>query len=145
MNKASSATQTTTALKIGSTSYTDKRVYRNTKDSYPIGIYAGTAQHWATIRFSVQAAAWVSCEQWHPAQSGRWLPDGSALRTDVSATLFLSDPDEYEGGELIGFAKVTRDMTERRDHVRGPLRMSGFTGMTPPCFSLMARATSGGM
>ena len=38
-----SSTQTTTALKIGSTSYTDKRVYRNTKDSYPIGIYAGTA------------------------------------------------------------------------------------------------------
>tara|TARA_R110000751_G_scaffold98771_2_gene191958 strand:+ start:234 stop:914 length:681 start_codon:yes stop_codon:yes gene_type:complete len=30
----------------------------------------------------------------------RSLPDGSYLRTDVSATLFLSDPDEYEGGEL---------------------------------------------
>jgi PKHD-type hydroxylase len=26
--------------------------------------------------------------------------DGSKLRTDVSATLFLSDPAEYEGGEL---------------------------------------------
>ncbi|MDQ7730432.1 Fe2+-dependent dioxygenase [Halomonas sp. SpR8] len=30
----------------------------------------------------------------------RSLPDGSYLRTDVSATLFLSEPDEYEGGEL---------------------------------------------
>jgi len=30
----------------------------------------------------------------------RPLPDGSYLRTDVSATLFLSDPEEYEGGEL---------------------------------------------
>lgn len=30
----------------------------------------------------------------------RSLPDGSYLRTDVSATLFLSDPDEYDGGEL---------------------------------------------
>ena len=30
----------------------------------------------------------------------RPLPDGSYLRTDVSATLFLSAPDEYEGGEL---------------------------------------------
>ncbi|MCL7930621.1 Fe2+-dependent dioxygenase [Halomonas llamarensis] len=30
----------------------------------------------------------------------RALPDGSYLRTDVSATLFLSDPEEYEGGEL---------------------------------------------
>jgi PKHD-type hydroxylase len=28
------------------------------------------------------------------------LPDGETLRSDVSATLFLSDPDEYEGGEL---------------------------------------------
>jgi len=27
--------------------------------------------------------------------------DRSALRTDLSATLFLSEPDEYEGGELV--------------------------------------------
>lgn len=30
----------------------------------------------------------------------RALPDGTPLRTDVSSTLFLSDPDEYAGGEL---------------------------------------------
>jgi PKHD-type hydroxylase len=29
------------------------------------------------------------------------LPDGSQLRSDVSCTLFLSDPDDYEGGELV--------------------------------------------
>ena len=29
------------------------------------------------------------------------LPDGGQLRTDVSCTLFLSDPEAYEGGELI--------------------------------------------
>lgn len=29
------------------------------------------------------------------------LPDRSTMRTDVSATLFLSDADEYEGGELL--------------------------------------------
>ena len=28
------------------------------------------------------------------------LPDGQAMRTDISATLFLSDADEYDGGEL---------------------------------------------
>jgi PKHD-type hydroxylase len=30
----------------------------------------------------------------------RYLPDGSALRTDLSATLFLSEPADYDGGEL---------------------------------------------
>ena len=28
------------------------------------------------------------------------LPDGAVMRTDLSATLFLSNPDDYEGGEL---------------------------------------------
>jgi PKHD-type hydroxylase len=31
----------------------------------------------------------------------RVLPNGMKLRTDVSATLFLSSPDEYDGGELV--------------------------------------------
>ncbi|WP_432240797.1 Fe2+-dependent dioxygenase [Herbaspirillum robiniae] len=31
----------------------------------------------------------------------RFMPDGSRVRTDVSCTLFLSEPDEYEGGELV--------------------------------------------
>lgn len=30
----------------------------------------------------------------------RQAPDGSYVRADLSATLFLSDPDSYEGGEL---------------------------------------------
>ena len=29
------------------------------------------------------------------------LPEGGHLRSDVSCTLFLSDPDDYDGGELI--------------------------------------------
>ncbi|HET6553207.1 MAG TPA: Fe2+-dependent dioxygenase [Dyella sp.] len=29
------------------------------------------------------------------------LPDGEQLRSDVSCTLFLADPEEYDGGELI--------------------------------------------
>ncbi|MDO4705788.1 Fe2+-dependent dioxygenase [Allofranklinella schreckenbergeri] len=37
----------------------------------------------------------------HVDGSIRQLPDGSAMRTDVSSTLFLSDPDSYEGGELV--------------------------------------------
>lgn len=36
----------------------------------------------------------------HTDNAMRPLPDGSYLRTDISATLFLSDPDSYEGGVL---------------------------------------------
>jgi len=31
----------------------------------------------------------------------RALPGGPRMRADVSSTLFLSDPDEYDGGELV--------------------------------------------
>lgn len=31
----------------------------------------------------------------------RFMPQGEALRTDVSSTLFLSEPDEYQGGDLV--------------------------------------------
>lgn len=31
----------------------------------------------------------------------RFLPDGQPMRTDVSATLFLAEPDDYEGGDLV--------------------------------------------
>jgi predicted DNA-binding transcriptional regulator YafY len=40
------------------------------------GIYAGSRPRWAVLRFAPQAAQWVSREQWHPQQRGRWLPDG---------------------------------------------------------------------
>lgn len=38
----------------------------------------------------------------HVDNAMRMMPDGNGyVRADVSATLFLSDPDEYEGGELV--------------------------------------------
>ena len=40
------------------------------------GIYAGGTPQWATLVFTPQAATWISREQWHPEQQGRWLNDG---------------------------------------------------------------------
>jgi len=40
------------------------------------GIFAGNNVQWATLVFSASAAAWVSREQWHAEQLGRWLDDG---------------------------------------------------------------------
>ncbi len=38
----------------------------------------------------------------HVDNAIRFLPDGNGrIRTDLSATLFLAEPDEYDGGELV--------------------------------------------
>lgn len=38
----------------------------------------------------------------HVDNAIRFLPDGGArIRTDLSATLFLSEPEDYDGGELV--------------------------------------------
>ena len=37
----------------------------------------------------------------HIDGSVRTLPNGQRIRTDISCTLFLSGPEEYDGGELI--------------------------------------------
>lgn len=41
------------------------------------GIYAGARRQWARLNVTPQAAQWISREQWHPEQRGRWLEDGS--------------------------------------------------------------------
>jgi predicted DNA-binding transcriptional regulator YafY len=41
------------------------------------GIFAGGTRQLATLRFSPQAAPWISREEWHPEQQGRSLDDGS--------------------------------------------------------------------
>lgn len=40
------------------------------------GIYAGAQRQWARIVVTPTAAQWISREQWHPDQRGRWLDDG---------------------------------------------------------------------
>ena len=41
------------------------------------GIYGGRASQWATLRVTAQAAQWISREEWHPDQQGRWLDNGA--------------------------------------------------------------------
>lgn len=41
------------------------------------GIYAGAKRESATLKFQPQAAQWVSREEWHEGQRGRWLDDGT--------------------------------------------------------------------
>ncbi len=41
------------------------------------GIFAGGTRQQAVLRFSPQAAPWISREEWHPDQQGRFMPDGS--------------------------------------------------------------------
>ena len=53
------------------------------------GIYAGAKPSWVTLAFSAQAAQWVSREEWHPDQRGRWLDDGR-FQLEVPYT----DPNE---------------------------------------------------
>jgi predicted DNA-binding transcriptional regulator YafY len=40
------------------------------------GIFSGRKVTWAKLRFSSQAARWVSSEQWHPKQKAVTEPDG---------------------------------------------------------------------
>jgi predicted DNA-binding transcriptional regulator YafY len=43
------------------------------------GIFSGRKLHWAKLRFTPERARWVSCEQWHPRQKGKFEEDGSFL------------------------------------------------------------------
>jgi proteasome accessory factor C len=44
--------------------------------SHSYGIFAGSAQQQAVMRFSAVRSRWVATERWHPEQTGRWLDDG---------------------------------------------------------------------
>jgi predicted DNA-binding transcriptional regulator YafY len=41
------------------------------------GIFAGKEVEWARLRFSAEAARWVSAQVWHPKQRARTEEDGS--------------------------------------------------------------------
>jgi len=43
------------------------------------GIFSGRQTTWAKLRFTPERARWVSAEQWHPQQRGRFEPAGSYM------------------------------------------------------------------
>lgn len=53
----------------------DKQLRELLEESY--GIFSGRATATAKIRFSPARARWVSSEEWHPKQVGRFEPDGA--------------------------------------------------------------------
>ncbi|MES9938704.1 MAG: WYL domain-containing transcriptional regulator [Sedimenticola sp.] len=53
----------------------DKRLDDHYSSAY--GIFSGSAEQTAVLRFTPKRARWVAAEQWHPEQQGRWLDDGS--------------------------------------------------------------------
>lgn len=69
------AVEDTTILGIKAKEVSLKQVETEMDGGY--GIYAGAKRHWATLRVGSQAAQWISREQWHPDQKGRWLDEGS--------------------------------------------------------------------
>jgi predicted DNA-binding transcriptional regulator YafY len=60
----------------------EAQVDRALEGSY--GIFTGTAQAWAVLRFSPQAARWAAEERWHPDQLGAWKADGYELQVPYS-------------------------------------------------------------
>ena len=53
------------------------------------GIFSGTRLHWASLRFSAEAAQWVQHEQWHPRQQATPHDDGG-----LTLRLPYGDPTE---------------------------------------------------
>ena len=41
------------------------------------GIFGGKADKTAVLRFTAERARWVAEEEWHPSQTGNFLPDGT--------------------------------------------------------------------
>ena len=69
------AIEEATALETKAKEVSLKQVEADMDGGY--GIYAGAKRRWATLLFAAQAAQWVSREEWHPEQRGRWLAEGT--------------------------------------------------------------------
>jgi predicted DNA-binding transcriptional regulator YafY len=80
------------------------------------GIFAGGTPREAELVFSAETAAWVSREEWHPAQQSDFLPDGRwQLRLPyVDDTELLMDLLRHAGQvEVVGPAPLREAFAQR--------------------------------
>lgn len=98
------------------------------------GIYAGAQRHWVTLQFAPQAAPWVSREQWHPEQQGRWLDDGRyelrvpyADPTELAMDILRHAGDVHVADDTGTVAAVVRARTERAWRALAPEAAAGGT------------------
>ncbi|MCG6896394.1 MAG: WYL domain-containing protein [Thiocapsa sp.] len=97
----------------------DAELEQHVASSY--GIFAGVPDQVAVLRFSPERARWVSIEEWHRDQEGRFLEDGCyELRIPYSNALELTmDVLKYGPDvEVVGPAGL-RDLV--RERLRGAL------------------------
>lgn len=66
---------------------------------HPLAEVALSANKWSKMLFARYGAG--DTYGWHMDDAFMVSEDGGKMRTDLSYTLFLSDPDDYEGGELV--------------------------------------------
>lgn len=80
------------------------------------GIFSGAAAATAVLHFSAEAARWVADEEWHPEQSGAFLPDGRyELRVPYAAPEeLLRDVLAYGAQVEVAAPEALRAETARR-------------------------------
>lgn len=89
------------------------------------GIFAGLPTHTAILRFSANRARWISQEQWHPQQEGRFLIDGRfELRLpyhrdeELILDILRYGPDVEVGGPAQLRRKVAARLAEAANRYR---------------------------
>lgn len=93
---------------------TDEELDRHFAVSY--GIFAGTPQQTAVLRFNPERARWVAKEHWHRDQAGRFLEDGRyELRIPYSNALELTmDVLRYGPDVEVVEPAILRDLVRDR-------------------------------
>jgi predicted DNA-binding transcriptional regulator YafY len=103
-----------TALDAAPLEVAEEELDRHYASSY--GIFAGVPDQVAVLRFSPERARWVSKEQWHRDQEGRFLDDGCyELRVPYSSQLELvMDVLKYGPDVEVIAPKALREAVARR-------------------------------